>query len=79
MPATVLGRAREILAFLEKQHVPDASPGPVPKVKTGRALQNSLFAALPDPLLDELRRVDIVGIAPEAAVELLRRLKELAG
>ena len=78
VPSSVLGRAREILAFLEKQHVPDSSAGPVPKVKTGRALQNSLFAALPDPLLDELRRVDLVGLAPEQAFELLRRLKELA-
>jgi DNA mismatch repair protein MutS len=79
VPSPVLGRAREILAFLEKQHVPDTSAGPVPKVKTGRALQNSLFAALPDPLLDELRQVDPVGLAPERAVELIRRLKELAG
>ena len=55
VPAPVLARAREILAFLEKQHVPEADPGPVPRVKTGRALQNSLFAALPDPLLEELR------------------------
>ena len=38
-----------------------------------------LFAALPDPLLEELRQVDIIGLSPEAAVELLRRLKELAG
>ncbi len=81
VPAPVLARAREILAFLEKQHVPEASPtpGPVPKVKTGRALQNSLFAALPDPLLDELRQVDLVGLPPEAALAWLRRLKDLAG
>ena len=34
---------------------PAPPAGPIPKVKTGRALQNSLFAALPDPLLEELR------------------------
>ena len=79
VPAPVLSRAREILAFLEKQHVPEASPGPVPKVKTGRALQHSLFAALPDPMLDELRQVDLVGLPPEAALALLKRLKDLAG
>ncbi|MEJ7637539.1 MAG: DNA mismatch repair protein MutS [Singulisphaera sp.] len=52
VPAPVLARAREILAFLERQHGPDPGPAhshPVPKVKTGRALPNSLFAALPDP------------------------------
>ncbi len=72
VPAPVLDRAREILAFLEKQHGPD--PGPPPsrarsrKVKTGRALPGSLFAALPDPLLDELRRVDPASLTPEQAV-----------
>ena len=79
VPSPVLTRAREILAFLEKQHVPEAAPGPVPKVKTGRALQNSLFAALPDPLLEELRGVDLLGLSTERARELVRRLKELAG
>ena len=81
VPAPVLDRAREILAFLEKQHVPEAaspsSPVPLPKVKTGRALQNSLFAALPDPILDELREVDLVGLAPETALDLVRRLHAL--
>ena len=78
VPAPVLARAREILAFLEKQHVPEHEPGPVPKVKTGRALQNSLFAALPDPLLEELRQVVPSTLSPEAALALIRRLKELA-
>ena len=68
VPAPVLDRAREILAFLEKQHGPDPGPpaGPIRKVKTGRALQSSLFAALPDPLLDELRQVDPASLTPEA-------------
>ena len=79
VPSPVLTRAREILAFLEKQHVPESTPGPVPKVKTGRALQNSLFAALPDPLLDELRQVDPSSLSPDAALALIRRLKDLAG
>src|SRR5207249_3671978 len=56
VPASVLDRAREILAFLEKQHVPEPASGPsrpIRRVKTGRALQgSSLFAALPDPLLE---------------------------
>jgi DNA mismatch repair protein MutS len=91
VPRPVLDRAREILDFLERQHGPDPGPaapaaaspaphaGPTRKVKTGRALQNSLFAALPDPLLDELRRIDPATIAPENAVEIIKRLRELAG
>ncbi len=84
VPAPVLDRAREILAFLEKQHGPDPGlpepEGPIRrKVKSGRSLQGSLFAALPDPLLAELRHVDPATLAPEQAVELVKRLRDLAG
>jgi DNA mismatch repair protein MutS len=82
VPAGVLARAREILKFLEKQHGPDPGlpEGPIKrKVKTGRALTGSLFAALPDPLLAELRTIDPNGITTDGALELIRRLRELAG
>jgi DNA mismatch repair protein MutS len=91
VPSGVLERAGEILAFLEKQHVSDANgapahetpaghrAGPIRRVKTGRALQSSLFAALPDPLLDELRGIDVSRISSEQAINLLSRLKHLAG
>jgi DNA mismatch repair protein MutS len=84
VPAPVLERAREILKFLERQHGPDpglpAPEGPIRrKVKTGRALTGSLFAELPDPLLVELRQVDPGSLTPEQAVDLVKRLRELAG
>jgi DNA mismatch repair protein MutS len=84
VPAPVLERAREILKFLERQHGPDPGlptpEGPIRrKVKTGRALTASLFAELPDPLLVELRQIDPDNLMPEQAVELVRRLRELAG
>ncbi|MDG3004166.1 DNA mismatch repair protein MutS [Paludisphaera mucosa] len=84
VPGPVLDRAREILAFLEKQHGPDPGlpepEGPIRrKVKSGRALQGSLFASLPEPMLAELRQVDPGAITPEQAVDLLKRLRELAG
>jgi DNA mismatch repair protein MutS len=81
VPAPVLDRAREILKFLEKQHGPDPGlpEGPIRrKVKTGKALTGSLFAALPEPLLVELRQLDPASITPEQAHELIRRLRELA-
>jgi DNA mismatch repair protein MutS len=83
LPAPVLERAREILKFLEKQHGPDpglpAPEGPIRrKVKTGRALVGSLFAELPDPLLVELRQMDPACVTPECALDLLKRLRELA-
>jgi DNA mismatch repair protein MutS len=80
VPAPVLERARAILAFLEKQHGPDPGPpaGPIRKLKTGRALPGSLFAALPDPLVAELRTIDPDSLSPERAIALIRQLKELA-
>jgi DNA mismatch repair protein MutS len=81
VPAPVLDRAREILKFLEKQHGPDPGlpEGPIRrKVKTGKALTGSLFAALPEPLLVELRQLDPASITPEQAHEVIRRLRELA-
>jgi DNA mismatch repair protein MutS len=83
VPGTVLERAHAILAFLEKQHGPDPGPtpsapsGPSRKVKSGRALQGSLFAALPDPLLVELRGADPDRLTPDQALALIRRFKEL--
>ncbi len=88
VPASILGRAREILAFLERQHVPQApselpssptaAPSPVPQVRTGRALQGSLFAALPEPLVAELRGIAVESLTPEEALDLVRRLRALA-
>jgi DNA mismatch repair protein MutS len=91
VPAPVLDRAGEVLAFLEKQHVsdvnrdaatgsapPTTAAGPTRRVKTGRALQGSLFAALPDPILDELRQVDPAALTPDLAAALLCRLRDLA-
>jgi DNA mismatch repair protein MutS len=79
LPASVLERARTILEFLEKQHVPDAGPPrPIRKVKTGRALQGSLFAALPDPMLEVLRGTDPERLSADEARDLLRQLRALA-
>ena len=79
VPAPVLDRAREILAFLEKQHGPDPGPtaGPIKKVKSGRALQGSLFAALPEPLVEALRKIDPATLTPERALELIEQLRAL--
>jgi DNA mismatch repair protein MutS len=82
IPGPVLERAREILTFLEKQHGPDPGlpEGPIRRrVKTGRALSGSLFAALPDPLLVELREIDPAQLSTAEALDLIKRLRELAG
>lgn len=90
VPEGVLERAREILAFLEKQHAAEPLPardeaethtaavGPVRKVKSSRSLQSSLFAALPDPLVAELQAIDPESLTPEQALEALRKIKAAA-
>ncbi len=91
VPAPVLDRSREILAYLERQHhapadttgaapgsPPESKPAALPRVKSARALQNSLFAALPDPMVAELRAVDLAALDHAQALTLLRKLKELA-
>ena len=87
VPSPVVERAGEILRFLESSHALDSGPpresaeppGPSRRVKTGRAIQGGLFAALPEPLLEALRGVDPGTMSAEDALELVRRLIGLAG
>ena len=86
--APVLERARAVLEFLEKQHVSELavepsgamkSGGPTRRVKSARALQGSLFAALPDPLVTALKELDLREVDGAAAIEMLKKLKDAAG
>jgi DNA mismatch repair protein MutS len=52
--------------------------GPTRRVKTGRALQGSLFAALPDPMLSMLRDANLSTLSGDEALEMLRLLKAVA-
>ena len=80
VPATILDRARAILAFLERQHVEGApAAGPIRKVKGGRSAQPSLFAALPDPMVAVLIAADLPSLDLDEARSLLARLRALAG
>jgi hypothetical protein len=38
--------------------------------------QPSLFNVANDAVIDELRRIDTMGISPDEALEILRRMKE---
>jgi len=90
VPAPVLDRARTILEFLERHHATEGLPAQAPepqgseaplhprRVKSGKSLQGSLFAKLPDPLLEELRGVRPEGLDEPQALDLIRRLKQLA-
>lgn len=53
------------------------SSAPKVRVKTAKGLTGSLFAAIPDPLVDELAATDPDQISPDQALELIRRWKHM--
>jgi DNA mismatch repair protein MutS len=79
MPASVVTRAQEILANLERTEFDregrprlarsDAAPPPVTR-------QLPLFAGADDAVVDDLRRADIDNLTPMAALALLAELKK---
>ena len=81
LPDAVLARARAILRRLEDGHV---VPDPVPGARARRperadpAAQLTLFAGAEHPLLDRLRGVDVNGLTPLQALQLLAEVVEEA-
>jgi DNA mismatch repair protein MutS len=72
LPDAVVGRAREILGTLEGEH--RMVPGPPPPLERD-AGQLALFAdARPDPVMTDLRALDLDALTP---LEALNRLAEL--
>ncbi|WZO96855.1 DNA mismatch repair protein MutS [Isosphaeraceae bacterium EP7] len=88
VPTPVLERAREVLGFLERQHAATESgaqsstaqlkPAGLPRAKSARSLQGSLFAGLPDPMVEALKKVEPEALDLDGARDLIRRLRELA-
>ena len=77
LPAVVIARAREVLNLHEKaetQQVRDASPEHVP------ALQMTMFTPLSQRIVDRIAEVDVDGLTPREALNLLAELqRELKG
>jgi DNA mismatch repair protein MutS len=75
VPRQVIERAKEILAELESQHLDDQGrPRIASDGRRGRRLgqlQLTLFAPMEHPLLDQLRELDINGLTPIEALQLL--------
>jgi DNA mismatch repair protein MutS len=77
LPRSVIERAREILANLEANEL-DVTGRPkfarhLPSSKKEK--QPTLFQAASEAVADELRNLDVESLAPEQAIEVLRRLK----
>jgi DNA mismatch repair protein MutS len=76
VPGGVIGRAKQILAQLEDQHLDEEGrPKLSRRGKRHRVgdLQLTLFAAEPHPLIEKLRGLDLDHLSPMAALELLNR------
>ena len=72
LPGAVVGRAREILGTLEGEH--RMVPGPPPPLERDTG-QLALFGeAQPDPVVDDLKALDLDSLTP---LEALNRLAEL--
>jgi DNA mismatch repair protein MutS len=70
LPEAVIGRAREVLATLEAGHRVAAAPTPREQI--------ALFPSVEDPLLAELRAVDVDGLSPREAHARLAALQARA-
>jgi DNA mismatch repair protein MutS len=70
LPAEVVARAREVLRSLEAGHRVAAAPSP--------ADQLALFAATEDPVLADLKALDVDGLTPRDALARLAELQRRA-
>ena len=77
VPRTVTDRAAKILEALENQHVTDEGKSNVPKRENKRQQkqQLSLFEMPEDPLLDEIRQLNVDDMTPREAMDELYRLR----
>jgi DNA mismatch repair protein MutS len=73
LPETVVDRARQILRELEEQSAAQGRAAPPPDVQLG------LFeVGLPHPVVERLRAMDVDGLTPLQALNLLAELKKQA-
>jgi DNA mismatch repair protein MutS len=73
VPEEVLVRAREVLAELERHHL--ETPERPGRIRRPRTVQRSLFANMQDPVLQELRELDVNRMTAEDVMAAVRRWK----
>ncbi|HUU54645.1 MAG TPA: DNA mismatch repair protein MutS [Armatimonadota bacterium] len=84
LPTEVIERAKQVLWSLEERNnVGEKGPGVAPKADIARrppANQLALFAGAPDPVVEEIRRMEVDRLTPLEALnklaELQRRVRE---
>jgi DNA mismatch repair protein MutS len=83
LPASVLDRARDVLAILEGEHLAESAREPAKRggSSNGTATvtdQLGLFGAQRSPVVEKLRAVDVNAMTPLDALTLLARLADEA-
>lgn len=78
VPRRVTERATTILATLEEEHITADGRPKVPQRETSRQRrqQKSLFDFPEDPLLDEIRKLEVDSLSPIQALQELYRLRQ---
>ena len=77
LPEEVLERAREVLRQLEQEDLGrQVAPTGHAAQNIGAPVQLQLFEAAPDPLVEEIRRLDLDAMSPIEALMKLRELQE---
>ncbi len=77
VPRRVTERATTILATLEEDHLNPDGKSKVPQRESSRhrQRQKSLFSLPEDPLLDEIRKIEVDNLTPMQALQELNRLQ----
>jgi DNA mismatch repair protein MutS len=75
LPAGVIGRAREILALLEGEHLGGTHAG-AHRPRPAPTEQLGLFAAVPNPVVTRLSQLDVNAMTPLEALTVLAGLVE---
>jgi DNA mismatch repair protein MutS len=80
LPATVLGRAREVLALLEGEQLARKGGGKTGRVQRAApaADQLALFGSAAHPVVEALKQLDPDSISPREALALLAKMVEQA-
>ncbi|MEZ5948609.1 MAG: DNA mismatch repair protein MutS [Planctomycetaceae bacterium] len=76
VPGDVIRRAGEILATLENDHFDDAGKPTIPPRQTTPQRQLTLFNPPPHPVLEKLKKLDLDGLTPRAALDRLYELRQ---
>ncbi len=81
IPREVVERAKDVLANLEEQHLADVDGDLFAKARAAKpsaaARQLSLFGTAEHPLLEEIRKLQVEGLTPLEALNLIEKWRQL--